>query len=104
MRKMMILSFAAVPALAGAAAFAQMFPGVSVSTAPPSAEKLALERIMTENALERERNFQRLKKLTDERDELQVRSMSLSEKQRLETADLDSELKKLSLQNSILAE
>ncbi|MBI3552556.1 MAG: ATP-dependent Clp protease proteolytic subunit [Elusimicrobia bacterium] len=90
--------------LASVTAAAQMFPGVSFSTAPPSPEKLALEKIMTENALERERNLQRLKKLTDERDELQIRSMALTERQRLETADLDGELKKLSLQNSIASE
>ncbi len=90
--------------LVSAAASAQMFPGVGFSTAPPTADELALKRLMTENALERERNFQRLKKLTDERDELQIRSMILSERQRLETADLDQELKKLSIQNSIAGE
>jgi ATP-dependent Clp protease protease subunit len=89
---------------AAASASAQMFPGMSFSTAPPSADELALKRLMTENALERERNVQRLKKLSDEREELQIRSISLSEKQRMATAELDEELKKLSLQNSISSE
>lgn len=90
-----------LPLRAAAQAFPAMPPSVGFSTAPPTPEQKELQRLMVENALEREKNTQRLKALTDERDELQIRSTVLAEKQKIATDELDRQFKKLSLEGSL---
>jgi ATP-dependent Clp protease protease subunit len=95
------LSLTLIPLRAAAQSFPMMPPSVGFSTAPQTPEQKELSKLMTENALEREKNFQRLKALTDERDELQLRSAIMTEKQKQATDDLDMQFKKLSLQGSL---
>ena len=64
----------------------------------PSAEKKALEKAVVDNQLSQQQLQQRLRKLTDEKEDLKAQADLFSEKVRLELLRMESENKKLDLE------
>lgn len=81
-------------------------PGTPLGQIPgappgPSPERLALEKLSTENAIEREKQAQRLRQLTEERDEAALKYQLAQEKLKAELADLEAQQRKLSVENAL---
>lgn len=105
----MLLSFCLAPAqaqdpaqVAAAAAAAQPQLAAPMPGAPPtSPEKQALEKLQVENMTQREHLTQRLRKITEEREEAAQKYLLGQEKLRLLLADIEAQHRKLGLENAL---
>lgn len=86
--------------------FAQAPPAASTAPAPSeiSVEKRALEKLSTENQLERERLARRLLAVNAEKEEIALRRALLQEKLGLDLAELEARHKKAAVENAVADE
>lgn len=94
----------ATPAPVDAAVGSVVAPASAVMPPPfgaPTEERLALDKITAINSIKQQEFFQRVRQLTEEKDEMVLRNLLLAEKLRSEFAPIEHEQKKLQIKGQM---